>query len=453
MIIKKIILPVILLFFLFLYLHNAWFFSPNSGYDAGIHSIYTDIIIHQKRIPLPKDTPESYNPPLFYYLSGKLAQFSQPFFQNDFFKAFKSWQLTIAFLLPLAGFLWFDTFKRLNPQTKWFSFFFLIWLLSIPVLNKMAPMYNLEILQMIEASFVIWFFIKYFLKTPKINYAIFLGIFCGIMLSTRIMSALLLVSIGLTVFLLWWHKKINFKKMIILNLVFTVITLSIGGWYYYFYKDFGVFDSGENINDFKGIPLLQRQPKSFYTNTFFRTMMKTPIRPNFINSFTPIFYSTFWGDYWNYYRHRRYPLTPEQEKQFTSNKYKISPERLKVLAWQNRINLIPTLILITAFFLSLKKTIWCIIKRKKISYHQFSENFLTIFFSIAFTGFFYTNLKFPNLYKGDTIKASFILFAIPVLIYFATKLIQKAQKINLLFYFLLLSILISIGFNIHFSYY
>lgn len=453
----KLWLIAILIFFAGLYLHNAWFYSPHNGYDAGIHMIYTRIITFEHRIPLPSDTPESYNPPLYYWLSGQLARVFTPLFNNNFLDALKSWQILIALLLPIAGYLWYDIFCILNPnpKKKFGGLFFLFWLLSLPVINKMAPMYNLETPQLILSTFIIWWFIKFVLKKPSIRQMIYLGIFCGVILSLRIMSASLILSLGLMVFILFWTRRISFTKMLVYGLIFAFITLLIGGQYYYFYRDKGVFASGENVAENSKTPFFQRQPKSFYIDTFFRTSMKTPIRPYFPNRFIPIFYSTFWGDYWNYYRQRRFPLSVEEEIKFSesTNKVKISAARLKLLAWQNRINLIPTLILIVGIAAAVIKTIKQFSRRRLLNLKELSEGFLAIFFVVAFLAFFYTNIQFPNIYKGDTIKASYILFAIPTLIYFASKFLQSVQKQKYFFYSLIIIVIISFFFNLNFSFY
>ena len=451
---KKLFLVLILGFFAALFLHNAWFYPYNSGYDAGIHQIYTRIITFEKRIPTPLDTPESYNPPLFYFLSGKLAQLFTPLFAGNFFDALKLWQILIALLMPVIGFLWYDIFLSLNRKKPDLSLFFLFWLLSLPVIMKLAPMYNIETPSLIIGSFIVWYFIKFVLPKPSLIKILWLGIFAGIIFSLRIMSGSLLLSLGLGIFLIYWFKKISFKQMLIYNLLFTVVTLAIGGQYYYFFKDQGVFDSGENVAELYRVPFFQRQPRSFYLDTFFRTMMRNPIRESFPNRFIPIFYSTFWGDYWNYYRQRRYPLSAEEQIKFkdSTNKVKISAERLKVLAWQNRINLIPTLILIIGLFAAIKKLILSIWQRRA-TYQQISENFLTLFFIWAFLFFFYTNIQFPNVYKGDTIKASYVLYAIPVLIYFAVKWLGSTKKIKWLFYPLVAMVAVSILFNLNFDYF
>lgn len=317
----------------------------------------------------------------------------------------------------------------------------------------MMPMYTIEMPQLIIGSFIIWFFIKYFLKKPKLSKAIYLGIFCGVILSFRIMSISLLVSLGIMICLLVYLKKISFKQMLIFNFVFTIITLLIGGQYYYFYRNQGVFDSGENVAENRKTPFFQRQPKSFYVDTFFRTSMKTPIRPNFPNRFIPIFYSTFWGDYWNYYRQRRYSLSPAEEIKYPINKEKVSEGRLTMLAWQNRINIIPTLIIILGTLAIFIKSVKNFVHRKNISHQEIGETFLLTFFSLAFLLFFYTNIEFPNTYKGDTIKASYILYAIPCLIYFAVKYLQSLKRIKFIYYPLLLIIIISILFNLNFAFY
>ena len=455
----KILLLVILCFFTAIFLHNAWFYPSLRGYDGGIHSTYTKIITFEKRIPTPKDTPESYNPPGFYLLSGKLAQLFTPVFNNDFFQALKSWQILIALLMPVVGYLWFDIYRTLNKKNKYFPLFFLFWLLSLPLVNKMAPMYNIEAPQLVISSFIIWFFIKFVLPKPTVSKIILLGLLGGIMLLFRIMAGTLLLSLGLTIILLFWFHKISFKKMIILNLVLTVVSLAIGGQYYYIYRNQGVFDSGENVQDLYQTPFLKRQPKSFYVDTFFRTKLwTTPIRPNFVNRFIPIFYSSFWGDYWNFYRQRRYPLSPEEEAKFKEtaiptapNRYQISKERLTMLAWQNRVNLIPTLILITGMILSIRETVKKIKKRKLLNLQQFSEVFLSLFFVITFLAYFYTVIQFPNIYKGDNIKASYVLYATPVLIYFASQLMQTLRYKKFIFFPLMIFIVISFIFNLNFD--
>jgi len=451
----KMWLIAILIFFTGFYLHNAWFYSPHSGYDSGIHMIYTRIITFEHRIPLPVDTPESYNPPLFYWLSGQLARVFTPLFNNNFLDALKSWQILIALLLPLAGYLWYDIFRILNPKNKFWGLFFLFWFLSLPVVNKMAPMYNLETPQLILSSFIIWWFIKFVLKKPSIRRMVYLGIFCGVILSLRVMSASLLLSLGLMIGVLYWTRGLSLKKTIAYGLTFTIVTLVIGGQYYYFYRDKGVFDSGENVVENRKTPFFQRQPKSFYTDTFFRTSMRTPIRPYFPNRFIPIFYSTFWGDYWNYYRQQRFPLSVEEEIKFSesTNKVKISAARLKLLAWQNRINLIPALILIAGMVLAIRQTIKKLSHRQSLNQQQLSELLLTLFFIITFLAFFYTNIQFPNTYKGDTIKASFILYSIPALIYFASKFLLSLKKQKYFFYPLIIIIIVSFFFNLNFNFY
>lgn len=439
---------LILIFFACLFFHNAWFYSPHSGYDAGIHQIYTQIITWEKRIPLPVDTPESYNPPMFYWLSGQLAKLSMPLFNGNFLDALKSWQLLIAGLLLIAGYLWFDIYKTLNSKAKGWGFFFIFWLLSLPVVNKMAPMYNLETPQLILTAVTVWYFVKFVINKPTLLKIIILGLLGGIMLSLRAMAASVLLSLGLMIIILAIIKKISWKQMLAYNLVFTLVTLIIGGQYYWHFRDQGVFDTGENMAEIRQTPFLKRQPKSFYLDTFFRTMMRTPIRPNFSNRFIPIFYSTFWGDYWNYYRQRRFPLSVEEEIRFANetNKVKISKERMTLLVWQNRINLIPTFIIILGMFsgtiLAFKNV------RKKPE-----EVFLAGFFWATWLLFIYTNIQYPNTYKGDTIKASYILYSIPTLIYFATNFLIGIKKIKWIFYPATILIIVSWLFNLNFSWY
>ena len=183
--------------------------------------------------------------------------------------------------------------------------------------------------------------------------------------------------------------------------------------------------------------------------------MKTPIRPYFPNRFIPIFYSTFWGDYWNYYRQQRFPLSEEEEIKFSesTNKVKISAARLNLLAWQNRINLIPSLILLIGMAAGVFHAIKNLRLGRTLDQQRLGEVFLATFFIVAFLAFFYTNIQFPNTYKGDTIKASYILFAIPALIYFGVKFLISFSQKKFIFYPAILILVISIIFNLNFAWF
>lgn len=438
---------VILLFFTILLLHNSWLYSIWGGYDKDLHMAYARILTFENRIPAYEETPESYNPPLFYFLSGRLAQLFTPAFGGDFIEALKSWQLLMAFLVPLAGWLWYDIFRRLNLSKPCFAYLFLIWLLSLPVLNKMVPMYNLETTQFVLAALVAWFFIRHVLPRPKLGRIIILGLLGGLILSLRLMSFTLLLSLGLILIFMSRVKKISFATMVKFNLTLTIITLVVSGQYYFFYKDNGAF--GEKMEDMRQIAWWKRQPKTFYTDTFFRTMMRTPIRPNFPNRFMPIFYSDFWGDYWNYFPQQRFGLTIDQLRK---NRELINPERLNRLTWQNKVNLIPMVIIFVSFagyLLTYFKNIFSV---KKLTETAVGETFLATFFIITFLAFFYMNHKFANLYKGDTIKASYLLYSLPVLIYFAVKKLSQIQK-KIILYPLLVAVIIAIGFNLEFNFF
>jgi hypothetical protein len=94
-----------------------------------------------------------------------------------------------------------------------------------------------------------------------------------------------------------------------------------------------------------------------------------------------------------------------------------------------------------------------IARRRKLAYEDAGEVFVTLFLIIAFLMFFYTNIQFPNTYKGDTIKASYMLSGIPGLIYLAVKQLMGWTNKRYLLYPLMAIIIISIGFNLHFDYF
>ena len=105
--------------------------------------------------------------------------------------------------------------------------------------------------------------------------------------------------------------------------------------------------------------------------------------------------------------------------------------------------------MIIAFIGTFKK----FVRRNPFNYRQLAEGFLATFFVAAFVVFFWTNIEFPNTYKGDTIKASYVLYAIPALVYFGVRFLMGLSRRRWLLVPILSIIGISIIFNLHFGYF
>jgi len=101
----------------------------------------------------------------------------------------------------------------------------------------------------------------------------------------------------------------------------------------------------------KGNTTLAKHGLAYYLDVPFKYMMTYPFRQDVrfshpLNKFIPIYYSTFWGDYWNYYIQQRFNIDYQARD---NDRYLVTPQRISSLALQNRINLLPTVLIFLSF--------------------------------------------------------------------------------------------------------
>lgn len=455
---KNTILALFLILFSFIYLHNAYFYPVAGGFDGPLHFAYTEIISSKFRIPTYEETREFYNPPIFYLTSGLLARFLEFFTKIEFKIVLKSWQYINVFFTLATAVIWYKILLSLYPKKLTVALAFLILFLSAPVVAKTTAMYNPETLFMFLSSLTWWFLIKKYFKNPSIKNILILSILTIFALLTRIPGMIILASVIVVNLLMFLSKKISSRLLIRNSALFLIIIFLATSWYYIGGIEKGVYKFGEYKADVEinQVSFFLRQPISFYIDVPFVLLMTSPYRGGFStlpNRLIPIYYSEFWGDYWNYYRHQRYPLSEEEEKKFESNKFKISQKRLNLLAWQNRINLPLTLLMIIGTaFIGIKNIIFFM--RKKADKRILVENGLFIFNLLTWLAFMYALIKFPQHWKGDNIKPTYMLFNIPVMYYFLTIfLFVNLRKNKILFTLFIISIIAATLSNLFFIYY
>ena len=281
-------------------------------------------------------------------------------------------------------------------------------------------MYNLELFSAFLISLAFWYFIVHYQSHPTLFKTVILAAITIINLLTRMSSFVLLITLFFGFWGLGYLKKITWSKAIKFLIVFTLLVLLGSSWFYIGRRNQEIYGVGEGGEP--DLPFFQRQPLAFYTEVPFRLMMGYPIRfaPNTpLNRLIPIYYSEFWGDWWNYFSQRRFGIsidTIKQDRNFTS------PARVANLAWQNRINLPFTLLILFSFitFFSQRKKDW------------FIPAMMIIMLCLTYLGWLVMITKYPS-FKGDSIKASYMLHVLPVLIYsliiFLSKILQKNKYI------------------------
>ena len=316
---KKVLILLVIIFGVSFMVHNAYHYPVNAGYDAGLHLRYTKIVSHQWRIPTFEETRENYNPPLFYLTSGLIGRLSSFISGQEFFTALKTWQYVSIFLASLSLYFWSLIIKKLHPKNKFLHAGFLVLLFSLPVFHKTIVMFSIETWFLFTTSLTFWFLINYFLNKPNLKNTLILSLLLTINFLTRMSAIVLLITVLAAFFGLIIQKKISLKKALVLITLLLSINLASTAWFYLGRPSQEVYGVGEGGQP--TTPFFKRQPLSFYLDVPFKFMMTYPMRLTTpLNKLIPIYYSEFWGDFWNYYSQRRFGISVQARKQVSLTK-------------------------------------------------------------------------------------------------------------------------------------
>lgn len=390
--------------------NNAYHYPVNGGYDAALHLRYAKIISEEWRIPTFEETRENYNPPLFYIVSGLLVRGYSYLSGQEFFEAAKIWQFANIILAMISVYFWCQIIQSVYYQKTKYQLVYLVLLLSIPVWYKTAVMFSIEIWFLFTVSLAFWFLITHYFFKPSWRNLIILSLIMLVNLLSRLSSIALLGSLltGLLAFS-YWKKVSMLKTLLIISVVACIITIG-SGWFYLGRHDEGIYGVGEGGEP--ETPFFKRQPLSFYIDVPFTLMMTYPVRQSTpVNKLIPIFYNEFWGDFWNYFPQRRFGLTVLQVRQ---DRETTTPERVSRLVLQNQVNLVSTLAMALGMFL----LTWRIFANlKKPNSRWLIDVTLLAYTFLSWVGFIILLTKFPS-WKGDSIKATYMISLLPIFIYF-----------------------------------
>lgn len=446
--IKKIILVIGLVFGLFLLIHNSYYYDYFGGYNATVHMNYAKIISHEFRFPSFKESYENYNPPLFYLVSGLIGRFTSQISGLDFYSSLNAYKV-IGVLLAIGSiYFWHKIIQSLYPKRINLRTIFLILLFSLPVFHKVAVMFNTELPLMFVYSLTLWFFITHFFNKPSKKSIVLLALFITIALLIRMSSLTLFVSIFIGILGMGLLKKISWKKTLTYLSIFLTIIFISTSWFYIGRRDKDIYKAGRVSEP--DIPIWQRQPIEFYTYIPFKFMMTYPMRLSMpLNHIIPIYYSEFWGDFWNYYSQRRFGVSAETRR---SNHYITTPQRVANLALQNQVNLPFTIIMLAGFIYINLRVIKGLFSRSKPKIWLIEVVFLCVSF-LTWIGFLIMNVKYPN-WKSDAVKASYMLNIIPIFVYSGVIFIFNVlKKFKFVFYPVLIWLSLSTVINLWWAYY
>lgn len=434
-----------ILFIIFLGL-NAFHYPYLMGYNAKQHLEYARIISSQWRFPTVSESFENYNPPFFYLVAGGVGQIVSRLTGWDFYQSVNAYKIIGVALAVGAVIFWSKIFTFLQPKQFAVRNFFLILLFTLPVFHKVAVMFNTELMLMFFVSLLLWFLITHFLRQPNLKKLLVLSLLTSIVMLIRISGIIIFGAVILGLIGQLVLRQISLKRFLVFLAIFLAITISVTGWFYYGRRNEGIYQAGRIYK--QNVPIWNRQPLDFYTYVPFKLMMTYPIRlTQPLNHLIPLYYSDFWGDWWNYFSQRRYGITLDQ---LLDSRHITSPPRVANLALQNQVNIPLTLLMM----LGMLYLFWRIIKgSKKRNLTWLTESIFAVTFVVTWFGFMLMQVKYPN-WKSDAVKPSYMLYLIPVFLYAATCFLWKVvRKKKYIFIPLIIWLFCSSLVNLYFDYF
>ena len=413
--------------------YNARRHDPGIGYDSDAHLHYL-MAMSQRRLPNDKDTGEFFSPPLPYVPGALAMAMGKPpecaFKIAQYAQVVYSLLLTF-FLLQLCGFIHKDD-DRLGLLA-------LLCLGMMPAYYKTFAMIRGEPLLATLAVVIAWLAIRTFIVKPRMSIisAVVLGLLLGMAALSRQWGIFLIPPV---VLLAAWRMRADrniwpaFRTLAIAG----VVCAASGSWYYlYLHHTYG------SMTAFNRPPEKIDRPLSFYVAFPVHNVIKNPVRPlDPTRKLLPILYSDFWGDYWlNFlvfgrtkgdryvqgsYITRRIGV-PMAKRPLDDNLDEIAPYLRRI----NAVSLLPTLVLVLAAVLGCAVAIRMAMTRPEaitdtdITNMTIAFAAAVVFFTLA--GYFWFLVKYTDA-SGDTIKASYILQAIPFLALLTAVLLRQWQQ-------------------------
>ncbi len=399
---------------------NACLHDPRIGYDATEHLRYIEAF-SQLRLVRPEDSIEFFSPPFPYLFPALLVSLTG----MEVFWAAKMSQYLNFFLSVGSTWYLIKVCHLINPKST-LKLGALVFLGILPVYYKTFAFVRGEPYVVFFVVVMVYYVLQISIKEQyTLANGTALGITMGLCALSRQWGFFLFPSIFLFLIYKWfclprWRKSI--AKILCLC---SVLIIVISGWFYISlnqrYGSITAFNRSSKTQF-----SFNNQPWKFYIGVNPELLFKNPVRPNFPNQLIPIFYSEIWGDYWGYFS--IYGI--DTRKPEFLNGYEVievlsegrQPDWLKTnyeifSAYLGRVNIIsifPSVLIPVSFVFA----VMAIIDKRKnsqVSIHQKElYSFLLLTIVTICAGYLWFLIMYPNLGKGDTIKATYLLHVFPL---------------------------------------
>jgi hypothetical protein len=437
--IDKILLAIFLVINL-LVLTNSILQNPEMGYDAEDHLAYIQVLPF--RLPNDQDTREFFSPPLPYFLPSFVNKAclalnqdrATPKMIDDCRKIAGKFDQLINLALSIGiTILFIKIAETLRPGNRFLKISSLALLGVMTVYYKTFAQVRGEPYVAFFTIWAIYLIVTLIFRREGVRWkdGVGLGVILGLLGLSRQWGFMLFPAIAGLVVLIWIFDRQHgwkFTKAIGTSII---IAFLICGWFYLrLYVKYGTFTAfNRSTSGFS----LSNQPFTFFRNTglkdwlLFKAPTRStlgPLRKNFENQFFPTFYSEMWGDYWGYFvfiRDKSYMAVNGVGNQAQINPY---------LGRVNAVAVYPSLI----FLAGLMTGAYSIIRLFKKRPEEISRNlffaFLLLFVIFAFLIYFYFLISYPDLDRGATIKATYMIHALIVLPILGAEFLEKIRALK-----------------------
>lgn len=398
---------------------NAVVHPPDIGYDAEQHLRYAETLAAGRPVT-PDDSEEFFGPPLPYLLPAALMRYGG----FSAAAAARSVPLLHVALSAALTILLLRIAEIARPGSRRMKLAALLALALVPAYYKAFTIMHGEPWVALLTVASIYAALRVFVEGRQgLGDALALGGVMGMAGLTRQWSLPGLLALVLWGAIAVWHAGPRRPRLAGLFAVSLLLAIALAAPFYLnLHVRFGSVAAFNRPP--KALLGIDRHPTSFYTGLGGRDLFHAPIRNAFRNQAIPMFYSDLWGDWWGYFlvggRDARSgqwlngaawaPLlerTPPPEW-LTTNRDAMAP----LLGRMNRVGLFPTLLALVAGVLALRHLARHVRGRAPAP-DTAALSLIILMVGAAFAAYGWFLVRYPNMGKGDTIKAGFMVHTIP----------------------------------------
>jgi hypothetical protein len=398
---------------------NAVLHPADIGYDAEQHLNYA-ITLAAGRTVGPYDSQEFFCPPLPYLFPAALIRYGglDPALAakaNQVSHVALSLALTVL-LLRIAGIL--------RPDSLRMKLATLLALALVPAYYKSFAIMHGEPWVALLTVASIYAALRIVVEGHhRLVDALALGGIVGVAGLTRQWSLPGLLALGLWGAFAVWHAGPSRPRLAGLFTVSLLLASALAAPFYLNlharYGSATVFNRPPKAD--VGI---DSHPISFYTGLGGPDLFQNPIRNAFRNQAIPMFYADLWGDWWGYFlvygRDARsgqwlsgvnWSALLEQEpppEWLITNRDSIAP----LLGSINQVSLFPTLLAMVAGLHALRHLLRHV-RGRLPGANTAALSLIVLMTGAAFAAYVWFLVRYPNMGKGDTVKAGFMVHTIP----------------------------------------